>query len=220
MSPLCNHFNTEASAEFTLQLEDQEIEENESATFTCQLSNPNRRVSWMKNGEDLKENEQCHITSEGSEHSMTISKVKLEDAAEYTVKCGNLESKATLHVKGTFLALGTCTTFALIRISLCLIYTCMSLPETKASITEPLIDQVVFEEQPVSFVCKTTKPTDDVMWYKDDKEICEDDDNYVINNEEVTCTLTLPKPCVEDSGEFTVKIGNETSSAKLSVNGE
>ena len=99
-------------------------------------------------------------------------------------------------------------------------HTHVSFPETKVSITKPLIDQVVFEEQPVSFVCKTTKPTDDVIWYKDDKEISEDDESYVMNNEEVTCTLTLPKPCVEDSGEFTVKIGDETSSAKLSVNGE
>ena len=73
----------------------------------------------MKNGEYIKENKQYHIISEGNEHSMTISKVKPEDAAEYTVKCGDQESKATLHVKGTILAPCTCTTFALICTSLC-----------------------------------------------------------------------------------------------------
>ena len=105
--PLYGHLYTEASAEFALHLEDEEVEENESATFTCQLSKPNRRVSWMKNGQDLKENGEYHVTSDGNEHSMTISKVKLEDAAEYTVRCGDLESKARLCVKGTLLK--TCT---------------------------------------------------------------------------------------------------------------
>ena len=109
-----DHLNIEASAEFTLHLEDEEVEENESATFTCQLSKPNGKVSWMKNGEDLKENEECHITSEGNEHSMTISKVKLEDAAEYTVRCGDVESKARLSVKGTFLKSFTKVLFLLI----------------------------------------------------------------------------------------------------------
>ena len=99
-------------------------------------------------------------------------------------------------------------------------YTHVSFPEAKVSITESLIDQVVFEEQPVSFVCKTTKPTDEVIWYKDGKQISKDDDNYLVHNEEASCTLTLPKPCVEDSGEFTVKIGDEISSANLNVNGE
>ena len=69
-------------------------------------------------------------------------------------------------------------------------------------------------------MCKTSKPPDDVLWYKDNQQIRDDDDHHLINNEEVTCTPDLPKPCVEDSGEYTVKIGDETSSAKLVVNGE
>ena len=92
--------------------------------------------------------------------------------------------------------------------------------EAKIYFTYPLTEQAVLEEQPVTFVCKTSKPTKDVMWYKDDQEIDDDDDDYITSYEDVTFTLTIPVSSVEDSGEFTVKIGDETSSAKLVVNGE
>ena len=91
---------TEASAEFTVHLEDQETEEEESATFTCELSKPGKPVTWMKDDHVLENDEKYQITNDGNKYSMTIQKTELEDTAEYTVKCGDQESKVSLYVKG------------------------------------------------------------------------------------------------------------------------
>ena len=92
--------------------------------------------------------------------------------------------------------------------------------EAKIYFTQPLVEETVLEKQPATFTCKISKPTKDVIWLKDHQEIDDDDDNYMTSYEDVTCTLTIPETTVEDSGEFTVKIGDATSLAKLVVNGE
>ena len=94
------YLSTEACAEFTIHLEDKEGEEEESVTFNCELSKPDKPVTWMKDGRVLENGDKYQITSDGCEHSMTIQEAELDDATEYTVTCGDHESKASLYVKG------------------------------------------------------------------------------------------------------------------------
>ena len=54
---------------------------------------------------------------------------------------------------------------------------------------------------------------------KNGEEI-ESNENYEITNVDTQCTLTLPKATVDDFGEYTVKVGEKKSTAKLEVKGE
>ena len=82
-----------------------------------------------------------------------------------------------------------------------------------------LENQEVDENEAVSMVCKASEEGYSATWYKDGEEI-RDSEKYLIESESDTYTLTIPKSTVDDSGEFTIRIGDEESSANLVVNGE
>ena len=68
-------------------------------------------------------------------------------------------------------------------------------------------------------VCKVSAEGHSASWYKDGEAVGESE-KYDIETESDNFTLTIPKSTVEDSGEFTIRIGDAESSANLTVNGE
>ena len=68
-------------------------------------------------------------------------------------------------------------------------------------------------------VCEVSAEGHSASWYKDGEEVGESE-KYDIETESDNFTLTIPKCTVEDSGEFTIRIGDAESSANLTVNGE
>ncbi len=89
---------------FTEPLKDLAVPEEESVTLECELSKPDQKVKWLKDGKEVKPDRKKGITTktDGRRHSPTIPKASLEDAAEYTVKCGEQESKSKVDVQGRF----------------------------------------------------------------------------------------------------------------------
>ncbi len=87
--------------------------------------------------------------------------------------------------------------------------------------TSPLSDQAVAEHQPVTFVCKLSKPAKGVKWYKDSKLLPDmsSKGRYLIASQDVEYTLHILDPTLGDSGEYKVKMGAQESSARLKVTG-
>ncbi len=75
------------------------------------------------------------------------------------------------------------------------------------------------EDDPVSFTCKTSKPTRDVLWLRDQEDVTSED-RYRRTVEEDTHTLSITQAQVADSGEFSAQLGEEKTSAALVVKGE
>ena len=96
----CLLLYTEQPIEFITKLKSQEVAEDESVTFKCELSKPAKTVTWLKNGKIVESNEDHDITNVDTQCTLTISKAQVDDSGEYSVKVGDKESTAKLVVKG------------------------------------------------------------------------------------------------------------------------
>ncbi len=85
----------------------------------------------------------------------------------------------------------------------------------------PLTDQAVVEHEPVTFLCKLSKPGKAVKWYKDGKPLPEINrkGHYFMGIQDIEYTLHIQDPGVHDSGEYKAKVGEQESSARLKVTG-
>ena len=92
----------ETKATFTVPLKDVTVPEEESVTLECELSKPDQKVKWFKNGKEIKPDRKRGISPkvEGTKHTLTIPKTLKDDTAEYTVKIGDEETKGKLTVEG------------------------------------------------------------------------------------------------------------------------
>ena len=76
-------------------------------TLECELSKPDQPVKWFKNGKEIKPDKKREIIPkvDGTKYTLTIPKTLKDDTAEYSVKCGDQETKGKLTVEGNALAL-------------------------------------------------------------------------------------------------------------------
>lgn len=72
----------------------------EEATLSCELSKPNQKVQWLKDGKPIKPDKKTKIEVDGKVHKLTIPKSEVGDAADYTLKVGDDETSGKLSVSG------------------------------------------------------------------------------------------------------------------------
>ena len=94
----------ETKPTFTVPLKDVTVPEEESVILECELSKPDQKVKWLKNGKEIKPDKKRGISPkvEGTKHTLTLPKTLKDDTAEYTVKIGDEETKGKLTVEGKF----------------------------------------------------------------------------------------------------------------------
>ncbi len=87
---------------FTKPLEDVTVEKGETVTLTCELSKPDQKVNWLKNGKALtfKDKNRYKITVEGTKHTLTFTKSQLDDTAEFTCSMNGTKTSGKVTVKG------------------------------------------------------------------------------------------------------------------------
>jgi len=73
----------------------------ETASFTCQLSKPNREVVWKLGDRVVKaSDDKYEIESVDGDYSLKIKNCTLDDAAEVSLSIGELNTSAQLVVAG------------------------------------------------------------------------------------------------------------------------
>ncbi len=85
---------------FITELVDQEVEENEAISMTCQVSEPGKSATWFKDQGKIDESERCQMQADSDTFTLTLSKSEVSDAGEYTVRVENIQSSANLIVNG------------------------------------------------------------------------------------------------------------------------
>jgi hypothetical protein len=97
----CKVVVREQPAQVVKGLEDQEVIENQTATFTCTLSRPRLDVTWCKDGKELREGDKYQFVKEGKVYKLVVRAAQLDDQDKYTIKIADeCESSANLSVKG------------------------------------------------------------------------------------------------------------------------
>ena len=102
------------------------------------------------------------------------------------------------------------------------LYFCLTLfhlaSDVPLTFTMPLKDTQVEESEDATFNCTLNKPDQTAAWSKDGQEVTADS-HFVINSEDCSHMLTVKASSKDDEAEYTVKCGDVTSSAKLTVEG-
>ena len=70
-------------------------------TLECELSKPDQKVKWLKDGKEIKPDRKRNIIPkvEGTKHSLTIPKSMFDDTGVFSVMCGDQETKGKLTVE-------------------------------------------------------------------------------------------------------------------------
>ena len=92
---------TETALKVTKPLSDTAIFEKESVTLTCEVNRSNVKAIWHKDGNLLTPSEHVQVTAKETVHTLNVKDSVLDDGAVYRCYLGNLETSATLLVKGT-----------------------------------------------------------------------------------------------------------------------
>jgi len=84
----------------------------------------------------------------------------------------------------------------------------------------PLTDQTVNEEETATFTCTLSQPGQKVEWFFGEATIKASDSHYKISSKDKTYTLQVNKSVVKDIGDYTLKCGDVSTTAKLDVIGK
>ena len=85
---------------FTKPLTDQTIQEFEDATFTCEVSKPNKEVKFYKDGKEIKPNKKYEIVVENCTHTLKIKDGQIDDTGKIEARVQEASCEATFTVNG------------------------------------------------------------------------------------------------------------------------
>ena len=96
-------------------------------------------------------------------------------------------------------------------------YLC-GLPAVPVTFTTPLYDITIPEGDNATFTCVTSKP-EKVQWFKNGKKITKPSKRIQLREDGPEHTLVIDKSELDDGAEYTAKIGDESTTGKLTVEG-
>jgi plastocyanin len=90
----------EEATVFTKPLHDQAVTEFTEATFTCEVSKPNKVVTFYKDGKPIKAGDKYEIVVENCTHTLKIKDAQMEDAGKIEARVDEASCEATFTVNG------------------------------------------------------------------------------------------------------------------------
>ena len=93
-------WSTELPVEFVTPLHDTEVSQKATAVLDCEVSKPDAKATWYKNGEPITVQDGYDIRVDKTHHSLFLEKVSLDDTAEYKIVIQDKSSQAKFTVKG------------------------------------------------------------------------------------------------------------------------
>ncbi|XP_035173163.1 obscurin isoform X5 [Oxyura jamaicensis] len=168
---------------FKEKLQSTELQEEETATFHCEVSQPNVTVQWKKGAQVISPSSKYEIRQEGTIHTLKIYHLKPEDSGKYTCDNGNEQTTATLTVK--------------------------ALP---VIFTQPLQNQQAEEGGTVTLSCEISKPNTTVQWKKAGT-VLRPSDKYKMRQAGSVAELTIRNLKEADAGEYVCDTGDQQTTA-------
>ncbi|XP_043104264.1 obscurin-like protein 1 isoform X14 [Puntigrus tetrazona] len=147
----------------------------EEIVLSCELSRPNGKVTWFKDGQKLQESENIKLKSEGPYRRLKILHSGVEDSGEYV--CDTADDSIFFHI---------------------------NIKEPPVRIVSPSQSQMELCQQTserMVLSCEISRPNAAVRWYRDGLEV-EESDSLILEVDGVYRRLIIPKPTVKDSAEY------------------
>ncbi|XP_059356457.1 obscurin-like protein 1 isoform X11 [Carassius carassius] len=147
----------------------------EEIVLSCELSRPNGKVTWFKDGQKLQESENIKLKSEGPYRRLKILRSGVEDSGEYVCDTADDSIFFNLNIK-----------------------------EPPVRIVSPSQSQMELCQQTserMVLSCEISRPNATIRWYRDGLEV-EESDSLILEVDGVYRRLIIPKPTVKDSAEY------------------
>ncbi|XP_073769122.1 obscurin isoform X8 [Danio rerio] len=147
----------------------------EEIVLSCELSRPNGKVTWFKDGQKLQESENIKLKTEGPYRRLKILHSGIEDSGEYVCDTADDSIFFNLNIK-----------------------------EPPVRIVSPSQSQMELCQQTserMVLSCEISRPNATVRWYRDGLEV-EESDSLILEVDGVYRRLIIPKPTVKDSAEY------------------
>ena len=173
---------------FTKELQDVNVKEDNSASFSCQVNKKDLTPKWLKNGTPIKASPKFHMKSDGVEHSLIVDDCQMSDEAHYGVEFDGVSSSAGLFVEKEPL-------------------------ELLKGLSDVTLDSV---PQDVTLQCEVSKPNLPVRWLKDGRPV-DETAKIKMRSSDTQYSLLIHDANHDDKGEYTVLVKGITSSAKLAI---
>ncbi|XP_028831493.1 obscurin isoform X4 [Denticeps clupeoides] len=192
----CETLDDKTQAKLTVELKkvdvvkgltDLNVHENETAVLEVELSQTDVQGFWTKDGKKLTAAPNCLIASSGKKHSLTLSKLKMEDAGTITFQAESVYTSGRL-----------------------------TITEPAAKISQPLKDISIAEKETVTFECEVSRANADVKWFKHDVEL-KPGKKIGIHSQGRKRSLSINKCELEDQGEYICRTADDNTAAKLTV---
>ncbi|RUS90389.1 hypothetical protein EGW08_001884 [Elysia chlorotica] len=178
---------SEVPLRMTLTLAREGSEVERRAVFTCMLSKIDLRVSWFKDEDKLQASSKHELVDMGRMHKLIVHDLCPADYADYQVVIGSRR------LTGRRL-----------------------LEEAPLEFTIPLTEQTCKEGDTVIFKCEVTESDLPATWFKDGVEVSLSD-LVIASVDGKTHTLTIKDAPLDADAEYTVKIKDKESKARLHV---
>ncbi|XP_069013681.1 obscurin isoform X21 [Embiotoca jacksoni] len=173
---------------FKTQLQNIERQAGESANLRCETTKPGAIVVWKCGNMVLTSSSKYHLKQEGTVFELVIYKLQGSDSGEYSCDTGCQKTSAVLTVK-----------------------------DVDVNILKFLESCVVYEGEDVHFECLVShEETPQAQWKLQDVPL-QDNAMNLIKIEGRVHSLTLRGVTTADSGTVTFTVGNNTSTASLTV---
>nr|XP_060639352.1 obscurin-like [Anolis sagrei ordinatus] len=168
-------------------LQPMDVHEKDSVTFEVELSHEDVEGTWMKDGLRLKPKENCLISAKGKKHSLTLSKLAMEDSCLIAFKAEGVHTTGRLNVK-----------------------------ESPVKIIKPLVDLKAQHKDNVTFECELSRANAEVKWRKDGTEL-RPNKRIVMVARGTKRSLTIHKCEYEDRGKYMCDADDDKSTAALEI---
>ncbi|KAJ7322096.1 hypothetical protein JRQ81_018383, partial [Phrynocephalus forsythii] len=172
---------------FKEELTHKDVQEDSTATLTCEVTQPNVLATWKKGAQVISPSAKYEIHQEGTIHSLKIFNLKPEDSGKYTCDIGNQKTTATISVE--------------------------ALP---ALFTKLLENQQADEGATVTLSCELSKPGVPVQWKKEGV-LLRAGDKHKMKQVGATVELTICKLSAADAGEYSCSTQDHKTTAALLV---
>ncbi|KAE8294141.1 Obscurin [Larimichthys crocea] len=172
---------------FKTKLKNEQVEEENSVTLSCELSKPGLSVEWRKGQEVLKNNFKYQIKNRNSVMELTIKNAQLEDSGLYS--CTYSDIKTTSNVTITPIPL---------------------------SFKTGLKNQEAAEGGNVILRCELSRAGVPVQWWKAEDQLCHGG-RYRMTQKGKTAELYIKNVQPEDVGEYSCILGEQKTTAEVNV---
>ncbi|KAG9472589.1 hypothetical protein GDO78_018425 [Eleutherodactylus coqui] len=172
---------------FAAELSNVVMEEGSEATFKCTVFPDDAEVTWYRNGAKIEKSNKYKFSKKGAVHSLSISNLTLQDAAEITADAEGVKTIANLKVR-----------------------------EAPVLFKKKLEAVTVEERQTVRLETELSKPSKEIKWMKNGV-VLQSGNNIEIKSEGCKQIIIFKNVTFADRGLYACETLDDSTQAKLNV---